>query len=68
MPADGRRGRVQQRVKLGLIEKVDLLIVVLGRRRLVDGAARVATAPALGYRELKDAVEVHVEIANRLHR
>jgi len=39
VPADRGRRRTQQCVELDLIEKVDLLVVVLGRR-LVDGRRR----------------------------
>jgi hypothetical protein len=47
---------------------VDLLIVVLGRSGLVDGAARVGVAPALGEGELEDAVEMGVQVADGLDR
>jgi hypothetical protein len=66
--AERRCGRDQQRVEFGLIEEVDLLIVIFGRCRFVDRTARVAVTPALRDRELEDAVEVHVEVPHRLHR
>ncbi len=64
-----RCGRgVQEGVELGLIQEADLRVVVVGRRRLVDGAARVGMGPPLRDRELEDSVEVDVQVPDGLHR
>jgi hypothetical protein len=67
--AANRCGRgFEERVELGLVEEVDVRVVVLGRRRLLDRPGGVGVGPALRDGELEDPIQVHVEVADRLHR